>query len=70
MTGKKTAQEMVDGFPKGSHKNRAQHVLETARTETFLQAADEVEKLLAEESLPAIAAWVKAIRVIAAGGTA
>lgn len=70
MTGKITAQGIVDGYRKGQEKNRAQHAVNLARTEAFLQAADEVGKLLREESLPAIAAWVKAIRVIAEEETA
>jgi hypothetical protein len=60
----KTAEEMALGFPHGQIK-RAQNTVKRAKAETFLQAADEVEKLLTEESLAAIAAWVAAVRMIA-----
>ena len=68
----KTSTELVEGIPRHgvcqyswAHA-RAELVQCYAKTEAYLTAADEVEKLLAEENLAAIAAWVKAIRVIAA----
>jgi hypothetical protein len=51
---RKTAQEIVDGFPKGSHKNRSQHVLEAAQGEGQVQAAYEVLKLLTSDEPPEI----------------
>ena len=49
MAEKRTAQEMVDGFPKGSGKNRAQHVLEKARSEGQVIAAYEVLSLMTDK---------------------
>ena len=59
-----TAQSIVNGYPKGSGKNRAQHVLEKAHSEGQVIAAYEVLELLervkSEDPLITITAWVNA----------
>ena len=67
----KTAQEIVDGFPRGGHRVRAQHVLETAHSEGMVMAADEVEKLIVNDEDPlfmvnTVRSWVTATRETAA----
>jgi hypothetical protein len=42
----KTAMEIADGFDRGRHRNRAQHLVTHAKTEAGLEIADEIEKLL------------------------
>ena len=65
----KTAMEVADGFPRGGHRVRAQNLVKTATTEGFLQAADEIEKLLIKDDpafiVGSIQSWVRAVREIA-----
>jgi hypothetical protein len=68
----KSAQEMVDGFPKGSGKNRAQHVLEAAHLEGNIQSAYEVLKLIGNKqedpyiTVANLTAWANATIAVSA----
>ena len=65
----KTAMEIADGFPRGGHRVRAQNLVKTAKTEGFLEAADEIEKLLVKDDpafiVGSVQSWVRAVREIA-----
>ena len=66
-----TSQSLIEGIPENGTcprkwaKARASLVKEAATREAFLAAADEIEKLLAQEDLAAVRAWVTATRVVA-----